>query len=38
MEAGGETYRYIPALNYDKDHISCLTGIIIDKTKDWIIK
>ena len=38
MEAGGETYHYIPALNYDKEHISCLTGIIIDKTKDWMIK
>lgn len=29
LEAGGEKYSYIPALNDDKEHIDCLKGIIV---------
>lgn len=36
MEAGGETYQYIPALNDNQKHIECLSNIIIQKTSDWI--
>jgi len=35
IEAGGESYQYIPALNTREDHIACLSGIVYDKTKDW---
>jgi ferrochelatase len=38
LESGGVEYKYIPALNYHKDHIGCLANIIIEKTSDWIKK
>ncbi len=36
MQAGGETYRYIPALNYHTDHIHTLSDIIQQHTQGWI--
>jgi ferrochelatase len=36
MQAGGEKYQYIPALNNRQDHIDCLYGIVEDKTQDWL--
>ncbi len=36
MQAGGEKYQYIPALNDRQDHIDCLSGIVQDKTQDWL--
>lgn len=35
MEAGGETYRYIPALNDDPSHIRALADIIQQHTQGW---
>ena len=34
MNAGGESYKYIPALNDREDHINCLTQMIINKSKE----
>ena len=34
MSAGGESYAYIPALNDRKDHINCLTRMIINKSEE----
>jgi ferrochelatase len=31
MEAGGEKYEYIPALNYNEEHINCLVDVLINK-------
>ncbi len=33
--AGGHGFRYIPALNDHRDHISALATIINDHTRDW---
>lgn len=35
LEAGGETFHYIPALNDDALHIDCLAAIIKDHTCGW---
>ena len=35
MAAGGETYRYIPALNHRPDHIHALSDIIQLHTQGW---
>ena len=34
MNAGGESYAYIPALNDREDHINCLTRMIINKSEE----
>ncbi len=34
MNSGGESYKYIPALNDRGDHINCLTQMIINKSKE----
>ena len=34
MDAGGESYAYIPALNDREDHIDCLTQLIINKSEE----
>ena len=33
MNAGGDSYTYIPALNDRVDHINCLTQMIINQNK-----
>lgn len=33
--AGGSGYRYIPALNQSREHITALTDIVTDHTPDW---
>ncbi len=35
MEAGGEHYNYIPALNDSKDHIDVLTQLIQENLQGW---
>ncbi len=35
LQAGGEDFSYIPALNDQVDHIQALTTIILDNTKGW---
>ncbi|HIO91828.1 MAG TPA: ferrochelatase [Leucothrix mucor] len=35
MQAGGEVYRYIPALNHQPDHIHALSDIIQQHTLGW---
>jgi ferrochelatase len=35
LNAGGETYRYIPALNSNADHIQALADIIQKHTQGW---
>ena len=35
MDAGGESFRYIPALNDREEHIGMLTDIIHDHGADW---
>lgn len=34
-EAGGEQYRYIPALNADAEHMDFITEIIAKELRDW---
>ena len=34
MNAGGDSYNYIPALNDREDHIDCLTQLIINKSEE----
>jgi len=34
--AGGRGYRYIPALNDGWEHITALTEIVADHTRDWV--
>ena len=34
MNSGGDSYKYIPALNDRKDHINFLTQIIINKNEE----
>ena len=36
MDAGGESFRYIPALNDRKDHINCLIQLIQNKASGWL--
>ena len=36
MEAGGERYEYIEALNSDPAHIDLLTGLINREIRDWV--
>ena len=36
MSAGGDSYRYIPALNDRKDHINCLVHLIQNKVSGWL--
>lgn len=35
MEAGGERYEYIPALNASDDHIAMLTQLVEDNLQGW---
>ncbi|HFC91708.1 MAG TPA: ferrochelatase [Leucothrix mucor] len=35
LQAGGETYRYIAALNHQQDHIRALSDIIQQHTQGW---
>jgi ferrochelatase len=35
IEAGGETYNYIPALNDNPDHIDMLSKLIIQHSQGW---
>lgn len=37
LEAGGERYEYIAALNADKEHIQALTNILESHLQGWII-
>lgn len=37
MEAGGEQFQYIPALNAEKPHIDALEHLIEDNLKGWTI-
>jgi ferrochelatase len=34
MDSGGDSYNYIPALNDRRDHINCLTQMIINKSEE----
>jgi ferrochelatase len=36
IEAGGETYEYIPCLNADPAHIDMLAGLVARHTRDWM--
>ena len=36
IEAGGETFTYIPCLNDDDEHITALTNIVQDNLGGWI--
>nr|WP_108483918.1 ferrochelatase [Oceaniglobus ichthyenteri] len=36
MDAGGESFTYIPCLNDDAAHITALSGVIEDNLKGWI--
>jgi ferrochelatase len=36
IEAGGESLRYIPALNSQESHISLLSELITENISDWI--
>jgi ferrochelatase len=38
IEAGGQAYQYIPALNSDKSHIDLLEHIVESNLKGWEIK
>lgn len=35
LEAGGEDYHYIPALNADKAHIHCLAELVKENLQGW---
>jgi ferrochelatase len=35
LAAGGQTLRYVPALNDHPEHVRALTQIVLDKTRDW---
>ena len=37
-KAGGERFRYIPALNDQAGHIKMLTDIVDDETKKWLVE
>ncbi|MDX1251493.1 MAG: ferrochelatase [Gammaproteobacteria bacterium] len=36
LEAGGEKYRYIPALNDRPDHIQALAALVMRHTQGWV--
>jgi ferrochelatase len=36
LEAGGETYEYIPCLNAEPAHIDMLAGLVARHTRDWM--
>ena len=36
MEAGGENFHYIPALNSRNDHLNALTDVIKQHTQGWV--
>jgi len=36
IEAGGETYDYIPCLNAQPDHIKALTDIVLERVQPWV--
>lgn len=36
LEAGGEDYRYIPALNDSPEHIDALVGLVQKHTSGWV--
>jgi len=36
LNAGGERYQYIPALNAQPEHIKMLLDIVDDETRDWM--
>ena len=36
IEAGGQRYSYIPALNSDSNHVDALCGIIKQNISDWL--
>jgi ferrochelatase len=36
LEAGGETYDYIPCLNADPAHIDMLAGLVARHTREWV--
>jgi ferrochelatase len=38
LHAGGERYRYIPALNDRPDHVRFLTGLVIRNLQGWMGK
>jgi len=35
MEAGGESFHYIPALNWRDDHLDALTDVIVQHAQGW---
>jgi len=35
LGAGGETFRYIPALNDRADHIEALAELVLERVRDW---
>lgn len=35
MEAGGEDYTYVPALNDRESHIEALAGLVERNTRNW---
>lgn len=37
-EAGGDNYRYIPALNASKEHVHALSQLIATSINDWLAK
>ncbi|WP_282145985.1 ferrochelatase [Alteromonas stellipolaris] len=37
MEAGGEKYEYIPALNSDEEHIDMLFGLVKENLHGWTV-
>jgi ferrochelatase len=36
MQAGGESFHYIPALNWREDHLEALTDLILSQMQGWI--
>ena len=38
IDAGGKSYRYIPALNDNADHISALAGLVARHSQGWLEK
>ncbi|WP_353570220.1 ferrochelatase [Candidatus Albibeggiatoa sp. nov. BB20] len=38
LQAGGEHYHYIPALNAQDEHIAALSNLVMQRTKAWSLK
>jgi ferrochelatase len=36
MEAGGESFHYIPALNWRDDHLDALADVVLSNAQDWV--